>query len=129
MTRHTISADTAPAAVGPYSHAASGTPDGLLFLSGQTPIDPASGALVEGGIELQTRRIFANLAEVLAAATLTLDDVVKASVYLTSMDDFAEMNKVYGEVFTEPYPARTTVAVAALPLGAKVEIEVVAARR
>jgi 2-iminobutanoate/2-iminopropanoate deaminase len=124
VTRISFSADDAPRAVGPYSQAvASGD---HVFLSGQTPIDPASGALVEGGVGEQAGRCFDNLGAVLAAAGLTLDDVIKVNVYLTSMDDFAEMNVVYASRFTEPYPARTTVAVAGLPLGARIEIELVA---
>lgn len=113
-------------AVGPYSHAVdSGS---LVHLSGQTPIDPATGRLVEGGIDAQTRRCLDNLAAVLAAGGLTLDDVQKCNVFLTDMDDFAEMNAAYAGYFTEPFPARTTVAVAGLPLGARVEIEMVAKR-
>ena len=127
MTRLTVFADAAPAPVGPYSHAAAGV--GLLYLSGQTPIDPATGVLVPGGIGEQTRRVLENLALVLTAANLGLDDVIKVNVFLTSMADFAEMNTEYARHFDEPYPARTTVAVAALPLNARVEIEVVAAAR
>ncbi|AEE44423.1 Rid family detoxifying hydrolase [Cellulomonas fimi] len=126
MTRTTVTAPSAPAAIGPYAHAAHG--DGLLFLSGQTPIDPATGALVDGDVAVQTRRVLANLQEVLRAAGGSLDDVVKTTVYLVSMDDFAAMNAAYAEAFTDPFPARTTVAVAGLPLGARVEIEAVAAR-
>jgi 2-iminobutanoate/2-iminopropanoate deaminase len=100
----------------------------LLYLSGQTPIDPATGKLVEGGVTEQTARVFDNLAVVLADAGLSMDDVVKCNVFLTTMDDFPEMNAVYGGRFTEPYPARSTVAVAGLPLGARVEIELVAIR-
>ena len=114
-------------AIGPYSPGIDA--GALVFLSGQTPVDPETGALVAGGIAEQTRRCLANLADVLAAAGLTLDDVVKANVYLTDMADFAQMNAAYAECFTEPYPARTTVAVAGLPLGARVEIEVIALRR
>jgi 2-iminobutanoate/2-iminopropanoate deaminase len=124
MTRDAVHASDAPAAVGPYSHAV--RTGRLVYLSGQTPIDPATGTLVTGDVGEQTRRVFANLGAVLAAAGLTFADVVKANVYLTDMADFATMNQVYGETFTEPFPARTTVAVAALPLGAAVEIEVVA---
>ena len=113
------------AAIGPYSHAATG--GGPLFLSGQTPIDPATGRLVDGDVTVQTRRVLDNLEAVLRAAGGTLADVVKVNVYLTSMDDFAAMNAAYAEAFTEPFPARTTVAVAGLPLGARVEIEAVAA--
>ncbi|QEO13925.1 RidA family protein [Agromyces intestinalis] len=125
MPRTTVSAPSAPAAIGPYSHAARGGDE--LFLSGQTPIDPATGLLVEGGVAEQTRRVFRNLEHVLQAAGGDLTDVVKVNVYLTSMDDFHAMNAVYAEVFTEPFPARTTVAVAGLPLGARIEIECVAA--
>jgi len=125
MTRSTVTAPSAPAAIGPYSHAATGG-GGLLYLSGQTPIDPATGRLVDGDVAAQTRQVFANLDAVLRAAGGTLADVVKVNVYLTSMDDFAAMNQAYAEALTAPYPARTTVAVAGLPLGARVEIEVVA---
>ena len=127
MTRHPLDAPDAPRAVGPYSHAASGQGRELLYLSGQTPIDPATGRLVDGDIAAQTERVFANLGLVLAAAGRTLADAVKVNVYLTSMDDFAAMNAVYERMFDTPYPARTTVAVAGLPLGARVEIELVAA--
>ncbi len=126
MPRKPISSAAAPAAVGPYSQAiVSGD---HVFLSGQTPIDPATGALVDGDVEAQTQRCFDNLEAVLAAGGLGLDDVVKVNVYLTSMDDFAAMNAVYRRQFGEPFPARTTVAVAALPLGARIEIELVARR-
>jgi 2-iminobutanoate/2-iminopropanoate deaminase len=127
VTRISFSADDAPRAVGPYSQAVESGDH--VFLSGQTPIDPATGQLVEGEVGEQARRCVDNLSAVLAAAGLTLDDVVKVNVYLTSMDDFAEMNEVYASRFTEPYPARTTVAVAGLPLGARIEIELVARRR
>mgnify|MGYP006280173791 CR=1 FL=1 len=113
-------------AVGPYSH---GVDTGsLVFLSGQTPLDPQTGALVTGSIADQTCQCLTNLGAVLAAAGLTFDDVVKCSVFLTDMGDFAEMNVAYAAYFTEPYPARTTIAVAGLPLGARVEIELVAQR-
>ena len=126
MTRTSFSSPDAPRAVGPYSQAvASGD---HVFLSGQTPIDPATGALVDEDVAGQTQRCFDNLGAVLSAAGLGLDDVVKMNVYLTSMDDVAAMNDVYARQFTEPYPARTTVAVAALPLGARIEIELVARR-
>lgn len=113
-------------AVGPYSHAID--TGSFVYLSGQTPIDPAAGALATGSIDAQTRRCLDNLAAVLAAGGLTLDDVVKCNVYLTDMADFAEMNSAYADYFAEPHPARTTVAVAGLPLGARVEIEMVALR-
>jgi 2-iminobutanoate/2-iminopropanoate deaminase len=126
MTRTTVHADAAPAPVGPYSHAASSGEQGLLHLSGQTPIDPATGRLVDGDVSTQARQVFTNLQAVLAAAGRTLDDVVKVNVYLVDMADFSAVNEVYATVFAEPYPARTTVAVAGLPLGARVEIELVA---
>lgn len=127
MTRDPVHAAGAPAAVGPYSHAV--REGGLLFLSGQTPLDPATNVLVEGGIEVETRRVFATLETVLVAAGASLDDVIKVNVYLTDMADFPAMNAVYRAVFTEPYPARTTVAVAGLPLEAGVEVELVARGR
>lgn len=113
-------------AVGPYSHAVDSGE--LIYLSGQTPIDPATGRLVEGGIDVQTRRCLDNLAAVLTAGGLTLDDVQKCNVFLTDMDDFAEMNGAYASYFADPFPARTTVAVAGLPLGARIEIEMIAKR-
>jgi 2-iminobutanoate/2-iminopropanoate deaminase len=125
MPRSTITDPHAPEPVGPYSHAAQHA-NGTLFLSGQTPIDPATGRLVEGDVEAQTRRVFANLESVLTAAGRTFDDVVKVNVYLIDMADFAAMNAVYATVFRTPFPARTTIAVAGLPLGARVEIELVA---
>ena len=125
MTRTTVSDPRAPAPVGPYSHAALGA-DGTVFLSGQTPIDPTTGKLLDGDVAAQTRQVFANLVSVLAAAGRTLDDVIKVNVYLVDMDDFTAMNSAYAATFSAPYPARTTVAVAGLPLGARVEIELVA---
>lgn len=122
--RDTISAPAAPPAVGPYSHAV--WAGELLYLSGQTPLDPATGALVPGDVGAQTTQVFANLAAVLDAAGRTFDDVVKANVFLIDMADFAAMNAVYATVFAAPYPARSTVAVAGLPLGARVEIELIA---
>ena len=112
-------------AVGPYSHAVRS--NGHLFCSGQTPLDLETGELVDGGVAAQTRQCFANLFAVLAAVGLGPDDVVKCNVYLTDMGDFAEMNAAYERAFDSPFPARTTVAVAGLPLGAAVEIELVAA--
>lgn len=125
MTRTTVFDPHAPEPVGPYSHAALGA-DGTLFLSGQTPIDPSTGQLVDGDVAAQTEQVFANLASVLSAAGRALDDVTKVNVYLVDMRDFAAMNSVYASHFSAPYPARTTVAVAGLPLGARVEIEVIA---
>ena len=127
MTRTTLHAPDAPEPVGPYSHAATARGE-LVFLSGQTPIDPATGRLVDGGVATQVRRVFANLERVLAAGGLGFDDVVKVNVFLVDMADFAAMNDVYASVFAAPHPARTTVAVAGLPLGARVEVELVAVR-
>ncbi len=125
MPRVAVTAPNA-AAIGPYSHAVDS--DGLVYLSGQTPVDPATGTLVDGPIEAQARQCFANLFAVLAAAGLGPDDVVKCNVFLTDMADFAAMNAVYAEQFDAPYPARTTIGVAALPLGARIEIELIARR-
>ena len=113
-------------AVGPYSHAVEA--GDLVYLSGQTPLDSATGKLAEGDIAAQTEQCFKNLFAVLAAAGLSEADVVKANVFLTDMGNFAAMNQVYATKFTAPYPARSTVAVAGLPLGAQVEIELVARR-
>lgn len=125
MTRQPISAPGA-VAVGPYSHAVESV--GFVFLSGQTPIDPATGRLREGDIGEQTRQCLANLGAVLAAAGLGFEDVLECHVFLVDMAEFAAMNAAYAEHFTAPYPARTTIGVAALPLGARVEIRMVARR-
>jgi 2-iminobutanoate/2-iminopropanoate deaminase len=124
MTRNAVLSTQAPKAIGPYSHAV--WTGNLLYCSGQTPIDPATGELVSGDISDQTRQAFDNLHSVLAAAGLTMDQVIKVNVFLTSMTNFAGMNQVYQEQFSAPYPARTTVAVAGLPLNALVEIELIA---
>jgi 2-iminobutanoate/2-iminopropanoate deaminase len=126
MTRIPVSAAGA-VAVGPYSQAV--VAGDLVLLSGQTPIDPATGRLVEGDIGRQTRQCLANLDAVLAAAGLGSDDVLECHVFLVDMADFPAMNGVYAEHFREPYPARTTIGVAALPLGARVEIRMVAQAR
>jgi 2-iminobutanoate/2-iminopropanoate deaminase len=119
-----IATDRAPGAIGPYSQAVrSGH---LVFCSGQIPLDPLTGQLVEGGIEAQTVRVLDNLAAVLAAADLKLGNVVKTTVFLVSMADFPAMNEVYARYFDEDPPARSTVAVEALPKGARVEIEAIA---
>jgi 2-iminobutanoate/2-iminopropanoate deaminase len=112
-------------AVGPYAHAVRACD--TVYLSGQTPIDGATGRLVEGGFKEQVHQCFRNLEAVLIAAGLGFGDVVKCNVFLTDMGDFAAMNHVYAQYFAAPYPARTTIGVAALPLGAHVEIEMVAA--
>ncbi len=121
--RNPITSPTA-AAVGPYSHGVDA--NGTTYCSGQTPIDPATGALVEGGITARTRQCFDNLFGVLASAGMTSDQVVKVNVFLTDMADFAEMNEVYARCFSEPFPARTTIGVASLPLGSDIEIELIA---
>jgi 2-iminobutanoate/2-iminopropanoate deaminase len=125
MPRKEINAPDA-VAVGPYSHAIDA--DGFIFLSGQTPVDSATGGLVSGGITEQTKQCFVNLFSVLEQAGLTPDNVQKVNVFLTDMADFAAMNEVYKQQFSKPYPSRTTIGVAALPLGAMVEIEMIAKR-
>jgi 2-iminobutanoate/2-iminopropanoate deaminase len=120
-----ITTGRAPAAIGPYSQAVRSGP--FLFCSGQIPLDPGTGQLVEGGIEAQTARALDNLTALLAAGGLTLDDVVKTTVFLVSMDDFPAMNEVYARYFDEDPPARSTIGVAALPKGARFEIEAIAA--
>nr|WP_304215068.1 Rid family detoxifying hydrolase [Fredinandcohnia onubensis] len=125
MSRKAYSAPGA-VAVGPYSHAVE-TGD-LLFLSGQTPVDSQNGKLVEGDIVEQTTQCFKNLFNVLEAAGLTPDHVQKVNVFLTNMDNFTAMNEVYSKQFSKPYPARTTIGVSSLPLGAQVEIEMIARR-
>ena len=122
-----ISTSNAPAAIGPYSQAVdSGA--GLVFLSGQLPLDPATGAFPEGGIQAQTRQSLRNVQAILEAAGLSLANVVKTTVFLADMDDFAAMNEVYASFFAEPFPARSAVAAKALPKGALVEIECIAAK-
>lgn len=123
--RQTVGTDQAPAAIGPYSQAikASGT---LLFTSGQIPLEPATGEMVSGDIAAQTTRVLENLRAVLEAGGASLADVVKTTIFLADMADFATVNKVYAEFFPTDPPARSTVQVAALPKGARVEIEAVA---
>ncbi len=125
MNRDAVQAPGA-AAIGPYSHAV--WSENLLYLSGQTPLDPATGKLIEGDVAAQTAQCFKNLFAVLEAAGLTPGHVVKVNVYLIDMADFVAMNAVYAVQFEKPYPARTTIGVAALPLGARVEIELIARR-
>ncbi len=121
MKKQAIHTGKAPAAVGPYSQAISA--GNLMITSGQIPLDPATGALVEGDITVQTARVLDNLRAVLAEAGMSFDNVMKTTVFLTDINDFAAMNGVYATYFTEPYPARSAVQVAALPKGAAVEIE------
>lgn len=125
MTRQAIATNQAPAAIGPYSQAIA--TDGFLFCSGSLGMDPTTGELAEG-VEAQATRALKNMEAILGGAELTLADVVKTTIFLVDMADFATVNAVYGSFFPEPYPARTTVAVAALPKGARVEIEAIAAR-
>jgi 2-iminobutanoate/2-iminopropanoate deaminase len=126
MSRQNCSSPQAPAAIGPYSQGV--WAGDQLYLSGQTPIDPSTGRLVAGDLTAQANRVFDNLDAVLGSAALSMDDVIKCNVFLTTMDDFAAMNAVYESRFTAPFPARTTVAVASLPLGARIEIEMIARR-
>ena len=122
-----VATDGAPRAIGPYSQAIA--QDGFLFLSGQIPLDPATGELVSGGLAAGVERIFDNLEAILKSEGLSLDDVVRTTVYLLHMSDFAEMNAVYGRRFGNHRPARSTVAVAELPKGAAVEIDAIARLR
>jgi 2-iminobutanoate/2-iminopropanoate deaminase len=115
--------DGAPGAIGPYSQAVE--IDGWLYTSGQVGLDPATGQLVEGGFEAQARRVFENLRAVLGTAGCTFSEVVKATVYVTDLGDFAVLNEIYGEAMGDHRPARSTVQVAALPAGALVEIDLV----
>lgn len=126
MTRKHVESAAAPKAIGPYSVGV--WAGDLLYLSGQTPLDPATGQLVTGDVSAQTHRVFDNLEGALRDAGLTMDHVIKCNVYLVDMADFAAMNSAYEQRFTRPYPARTTVAVKALPRDARVEIELVARR-
>lgn len=124
--RARITTSEAPAAIGPYSQAIA--LDNLIFCSGQIALDPATGQLVEGDVRAQTRRAMENLSTVLQAAGATLADVVKTTVFLVSMDEYAAVNEVYGEFFSTEPPARSAIAVAGLPRGARVEIEAIATR-
>jgi reactive intermediate/imine deaminase len=124
MTRSIIHSDSAPKAIGPYSQAVRA--GDTLYLSGQTPLDPATGELVPGDISAQTRQVFENLKAVLAAAGASFADVVRVGIYLTDLGHFAAVNEVMKQYFGEPYPARSTIGVAALPRGAAVEIDMVA---
>jgi len=119
-----IATDAAPRAIGPYSQAVRAGK--WLFLSGQIGLDPATGDLVEGGVEAETTRVLANLRAVLAAAQLSVENVVRTTIYLVDLGDFAKVNDIYAGFFTAPFPARATIGVAALPRGARVEIDAVA---
>jgi 2-iminobutanoate/2-iminopropanoate deaminase len=124
LMREAISSPDAPAAIGPYSQAIKA--GNLLFLSGQIPLDPKTGALVDGGIEPQTRQVFRNIEAILKAAGASFDSVVSASVFVADMNDFAKVNAIYATYFSAPAPARATVQVARLPKDCLVEIQVTA---
>lgn len=123
MSKTAITSPELSPPVGPFSQAVK--VDGFIYFSGQVGQDPATGKVVEGGIEAETERVFQNLAAVLKAAGRGFDDVVRAGVYLTDMGDFAAMNRIYARHFSQPFPARTTIGTAALPLGARVEIDLI----
>jgi reactive intermediate/imine deaminase len=123
MSKTIISTDKAPQAIGTYSQAVKH--QGLVFLSGQIPLDPVSMEVVAGGIEAQITRVFDNLSAVCAAAGGSLDDIVKLTVFLTDMGDFPQVNTIMGQYFTTPYPARAAVQVAALPKGVNVEMDAI----
>jgi 2-iminobutanoate/2-iminopropanoate deaminase len=123
MSKTAITSPELSPPVGPFSQAIK--VDGFIYFSGQVGQDPATGKVVEGGIVAETERIFQNLSAVLKAAGKNFDDVVRAGVYLTSLSDYAAMNGIYAKHFSSPYPARTAIGVAALPLGARVEIDLV----
>ena len=122
--KQAISSPNAPKAIGPYSPAVRAGQ--LLFVSGQVPLDPATGQMVEGGIAEQTRRVLDNVGALLKAADRSFADVVRTTIFLADMNDFGAVNEVYGQYFSEPYPARATVQVARLPKDARVEIDVIA---
>jgi len=123
MSKTAVTSPELAPPVGPFSQAIE--IDGFLYLSGQVGQDPATGKLVRGGVVAETERVFLNVAAVLRAAGKSFDDVVRVGVFLTRMDDFQAMNGVYAKNFRQPFPARTTIGVAALPLGASVEIDVI----
>jgi len=125
MSKAVLSSPDAPKAIGPYSQAVRAGQ--LLFASGQIPLDPASGSIVEGDVTAQTRRVMENLRAVLKAGGLSLADVVRTTIYLIDLNDFTKVNDAYGSYFEEPYPARATVQVARLPRDARVEIDAIAA--
>lgn len=126
MEKKVLHTDNAPAAIGPYSQAIE--VNGFVFASGQIPINPATGEMVQGDIKEQTRQALTNASEVMKAAGLDLGHVVKTTVFLADMNDFAAMNEVYATFFTAPFPARSAVAVKTLPKGALVEVECIAVK-
>jgi reactive intermediate/imine deaminase len=123
MPRQALHTDAAPAAIGPYSQAV--RHGNTVWLSGQVPLDPATGQLISGDIAVEARQVFANLRAVCAAAGGSFDDVVRVGIYLTDLGDFAAVNAVMAEAFAEPYPARSTIQVSALPRGARVEVDAI----
>jgi 2-iminobutanoate/2-iminopropanoate deaminase len=123
-----ISTTQAPQAIGPYSQAISDPRSGLLFCSGQIGLDPSSGALAQGGVEAEFRQVLDNVRALLTAANCEASDVVKTTIFLADMSDFARVNEIYAQFFSPPFPARSTVAAAGLPKGARVELEVIARR-
>lgn len=123
MPRQAVHTDRAPAAIGPYSQAI--RCDRTVYLSGQIPLDPASMSLVEGDLATQARRVFENLRAVCQAAGGSLDRIVRVGIYLTDLSDFAAVNAVMAEFFTQPFPARSTIGVAALPKGARIEVDAI----
>lgn len=123
MSRQPIHSDSAPAAIGPYSQAV--RHGNTVWLSGQIPLDPATGQLVSGDIALEARQVFANLRAVCAAAGATFDNVVRVGIYLTDLGDFAAVNAEMAAAFAEPFPARSTIQVSALPRGARVEVDAI----
>lgn len=125
--KRAVESTDAPKAIGPYSHAI--VANGFIFTAGQVGTDPKTGTLVEGGIEAQTEQVLKNIETVLKAAGSSLDDVVKTTVFLADLNDFAKMNEIYAKRFKAPFPARSTVQVARLPRDAKIEIEVIAVLR
>ena len=125
MSKQIIKTDTAPAAIGPYSQGVKTTGGGLLFTAGQIPLDPRTGDIIPGGIQEQTRQVLENLKGVVEAGGATLDNVLKVTVFLKDMNDFAAMNEIYAEFFSENPPARSAVQVARLPKDVDVEIECV----
>ena len=122
--RQAVATDKAPKAIGPYSQGIRA--GNLLFVSGQVPIDPATGNIIDGDIAAQTDRVMRNLTAILEAAGATMDNVVRCTVYLADMNDFAAMNEVYGSYFSQPAPARATIQAVRLPKDARVEIDVIA---
>ena len=124
MTKAAVATGNAPIAIGPYSQAIAA--GGLLFVSGQIPLDPRTGAMVEGGIEAQTERVIENVRAILKAGGCTTGDVVKTTIFLLDLADFGAINAIYARAFEAPFPARATVQVAGLPKGARIEIEAIA---